>query len=93
MNNTILQVPIKKDVRKRAATVAEEMGFSSLQEAVRVFLNKLAVGEMNIRFEETVQLSPRATKRYDKILDDIKKGKNLYEAKDVDDLMRQLNED
>jgi len=57
------------------------MGFSSLQEAVRIFLSELAIGEMDIRFEETIQLSPRATKRYDKILDDIEKGKNLYEAK------------
>jgi len=93
MDTTILQVPIKKDARQKATVAAREMGFSSLQEAVRVFLNKLAVGEMNIRFEETIQLSPGAAKRYDKILDDIEKGKNLYEAKDVDDLMRQLNED
>jgi len=93
MNNTILQVPIKKDVRKKAAVVAEEMGFSSLQEVVRVFLSKMAAGKVNVNLEEVVQLSPGAIKRYNKILDDIKEGKNLYEAKDVDDLMRQLNED
>lgn len=90
---TVLQVPINIDLRKEAERQALEQGFSSLQEAVRVFLKKLAQGAMGITFEEeeAVQLSPRAIKRYNKILKDIEEEKDIYEAKNVNDLMQQLN--
>ena len=92
--NTILQVPINKSVRNQAASRAEEMGFSSLQEAVRVFLNKMASGGMDIRFEETIQLSPKAAKRYDKIIDEIESGKVKTKTfTNVSNLMKHLNED
>lgn len=94
MSSTILQVPVDKEVRDRALSTASDMGFSSLQEAVRIFLRKLADKEMAIRVEEkekAVQLSPRAIKRYDKISEDFKKGRNIYTAKDVEDLIRRLN--
>jgi len=91
---TVLQVPMSIDLRKDAEKRALEQGFSSLQEAVRVFLKQLAKGVAGITFEreETVHLSPRAIKRYNKILKDIEEGKNIYEAKSVDDLMIQLND-
>lgn len=73
--NTVLQVPINKNLRDAAASKAEKMGFSSLQEVVRLFLNKIAGGEVIFTFEESVQLSPRAVKRYDKIIDEIESGK------------------
>jgi len=94
MNKTILQVPISTDLRKDAEKQALEQGFSSLQEAVRVFLKKLGQGVIGItlRDEEDEQLSPRAIKRYKKISEDFKKGKNVHAAKSVDDLMRQLHE-
>lgn len=90
MNRTTLQIPMSIDLRKQAEKQALEQGFSSLQEAVRLFLNKLARGSIGISFEKSVQLSQKAIKRYNKIDEDIKKGKNIYHAKDVDDLMRQL---
>lgn len=93
MNTTILQVPVSKSLRVQAAKAAEKLGFSSLQEAVRVFMNKLAVGGLEITFGDSVQLSPRAIKRYNKITDEMKVGKNTYVAHSVDDLMRQLNGD
>lgn len=94
MNKTILQVPVSTSVRRDAEKQALEQGFSSLQEAVRVFLKKLAQGAMGITFEEeeVVQLSPRAIKRYNKISEDFKKEKNIHTAKGVDDLMKQLHE-
>ena len=93
MSKTILQVPVNTSVRKEAEKQALEQGFSSLQEAVRVFLKKLGQGAMGINFEEeAVQLSPRAIKRYSKISEDFKKGKNVHTAKNVDDLIKQLHE-
>lgn len=92
MSRTVLQIPLSLTLRKEAERGALEQGFSSLQDAVRLFLSKLAKGALNVTFEETMQLSPRAIKRYNKISQDFKKGKNIYTAKDIDDLMRQLHE-
>ena len=80
MNSTILQIPNDKNIRNQAASYAEKMGFSSLQEVVRLFLNKIATGEMNVTFERSVQLSPKAIKRYDKIIDEIDSGKVKYKT-------------
>lgn len=92
---TVLQVPLSIDLRKEAEKQALEQGFSSLQEAVRVFLKKLSRGVIDVAFndEESVQLSARAIKRYNKISEDFRKGKNVFVAKNVDDLMLQLHED
>lgn len=90
--NTILQVPINKDLRSKAASAAEKMGFSSIQEIVRLFLSKIAAGNIEISFEETVQLSPKAIKRYDKIIDEIESGKiKLKSFSSVKSLMKDLN--
>lgn len=86
----VLQVPINSSLRKEAEKQALAQGFSSLQEAVRVFLKKLAQGAIGVTFEETVQLSPRAIKRYNKMIDEIEQGKNVFAAENVDDLMKHL---
>lgn len=92
--NTILQVPMSKELRDQASSKAQQMGFSSLQETVRIFLNKLAVGEVGIRFEDIVELSPKAAARYNKMIDEIEQGKVKTKSfSDVDSLMNSLNED
>lgn len=91
--NTILQVPINKNLRDQAALQVTKMGFSSLQEAVRVILNQVAAGELNVKFEEAVQLSPKAIKRYNKMIDEVQSGKVKTKSfTDVDSLMKHLNE-
>lgn len=75
MQRAVLQVPIDQQLKIEAEQAAQAQGFSSLQEVVRVFLNKFAKKGIGITFEESVQLSPRAVKRYDKMTDDIEKGK------------------
>lgn len=92
MNRAIIQVPVSPKLRKEAEEEAEKQGFSSLQDAVRIFLKKLAQKEIRVKFEETVYLSPKAEKRYERIDRDFKKGKNIYAAKDPEELMTQLNE-
>lgn len=93
MTKTILQIPMNIDLRNKAEKEAHEQGFSSLQELVRVFLQRLSLKQLQVTFEEPIYLSEKASKRYEKIDEDFKKGKNIDEAKDVDDLMRQLRED
>lgn len=91
MSKTVLQIPLDSALRNEAERAALAQGFSSLQESVRLFLRKLADGVVGVKFEEEVKLSAKAVRRYNKILKDIEEGKNIYEAKDVDDLIRQLN--
>ncbi len=93
MNSTILQIPVNKNLRDQAASRAERMGFSSLQEVVRLFLNKIALGEIDVSFEPTVQLSPKAIKRYNKMIDEIEAGKNITGPfTDVGEMMKYLHE-
>ena len=91
---TILQVPMNVVLRKEAEKQALSQGFSSLQEAVRIFLRKLAQGAIGVAFEEEeyIKLSTKAIKRYNRMSEDFKKGRNISTAKSVDDLMNQLHE-
>ena len=75
MDTTILQVPVNKSLRLKAMKSATNLGFSSLQEAVRVFMAKLAGGSLEVTFRESVRLSPRAAKRYSKMIEDVETGK------------------
>jgi len=89
---TILQVPLSPTIRDQALVAAEEMGFSSLQEAVRVILSKLAARRLTISVEETIiPLSLSAEKRYAKMDREFAANKNLRTAKTVADLIKQLH--
>lgn len=86
-----LQIPLTKQLKLKSEQAALEMGFTSLQDLVRLFLQKVSDKTINISFTEEVVLSDKAVKRYDKIADEIKRGIALYKARDIDDLMKQLN--
>lgn len=93
MDKTIVQVPISKSLRDQATEAAANLGFSSLQESVRVFLAQLARQEITIGFDEpTIRLSPAAIDRYNQMVDDIDSGKaDLSSATTADDLMEHLD--
>lgn len=89
---TILQVPVSSDIRTEALAVSREMGFSSLQETVRVLLSKLANRQLTLLVEETIiPLSSRAEKRYGAMDKDFRANKNIYRAGNIDALMKQLH--
>lgn len=91
---TVLQVPMDKQLRNNAERVANSQGFSSLQELVRVLLNKVTTGNINLKLEETVRLSPKAIERYNQMTDQIESGKvEMVGFSDVNSLMKSLNED
>lgn len=93
MNTTILQVPMEKSFKIKASKAAENLGFSSLQEAVRVFLAQLPTQTVNISFTHPpVQLSPKAATRYDKMSKDISSGKvNTIGVDTVEEMMAYLH--
>lgn len=83
-----------KDLKERAELASSSMGFSSLQEVVRVLLTKVSKRELDLKFEETEEvtyLSPAAEKRFKKAVEDIKAGRNIIETKNVDELLSILN--
>lgn len=87
---TILQIPVSKELRTTSEKVALSFGFSSLQEAVRLFLSQLAQKTVTISFTPSIPLSRKAEKRYSKMVDDINRGKNVTEAKNLDELFSLL---
>lgn len=91
MNKTILQVPLSQQMKIDAEKAASAQGFSSLQEAVRVFLNKLAQGSIQISFEETIHLSDKNIGHYNTLITDIEQGKDIHKAENIDDLMKKLH--
>lgn len=90
MQRAVIQIPVSADLRRKAEIQALKQGFSSLQEVLRVFMSKLAAKRINISLEEAIILSPKAEKRYAKIDEDFKKGKNIYRAKNINHLMKRL---
>lgn len=95
MNRIVLQVPMTPTLRSEAEKVARKQGYSSLQDAVRLYLHKLAREEVQVRIQEQfppVQLSSRAIKRYNKMDKDIASGRvKLKSFNSVDELMKDLN--
>ena len=93
MNRVILQVPMPKVLKEKAEAIAEDQGFSSLQEVIRVILTKLARRELTVAVgypEE--RLSPRAERRYAKIIKDIKEGKvKTVSFENTKDMMSYLH--
>lgn len=92
MNDTVLQIPMPQILRKEAEKSAIDMGFSSLQDFVRLVLKKLTVKELNVNIGfPIVNLSTKAEKRYLKIDKDYKANKNIIRTKNTSDFFAKLN--
>lgn len=91
MTNTVLQIPMNRELKNTASLIANENGFSSLQEVARVLLTQFAKRQLTIGAHETpIVLSKKAARRYEKMDKDFEKGKNIYKAQNVKDLVSQL---
>ncbi len=91
MDRIIVQVPMKKTLKAQAEAVARDQGFSSVQEAIRLFLTKFARREISVNVGYPDEhLSPRAERRYAKIIGAIKAGKNVTKTENLDQLFAVL---
>lgn len=93
MSRTILQVPVNERLKTEASLAVQDMGFSSLQEAIRVFLFQLAKGSFNISIQPqtAINLSKEAVVRYDKLLKGIESGKEkINEYASIDQLLSEI---
>jgi len=94
MNRTVLQIPINPTLRIAAEKTALDEGFSSLQEAVRVFLTQLARKTISISFSKKVILAPKAAARYNEMINELNSGHVKSQKFDnTDELMEYLNSD
>ena len=86
VKRTILQVPIKPELKAKAEKKADAEGFSSLQDVVRMMLSRYTTDEISF------VLSDKAARRYKKIIEDARIGKNVSPAFDnVEDALKYLN--
>lgn len=96
MNNTsVIQVPVKTALKTEATEVARELGFTSLQELLRVMMTRLVAKQLSVSFVErpAFALSAKNDRRYDKIEADFRKGKNIATFDNVGKALAYLNED
>lgn len=73
-----------KELKDRAELVSTDLGFSSIQEVIRVLLTKLSKREFSLKVEEAEEityLSPAAERKFKKAVEDIKAGRNIYKPK------------
>lgn len=94
MQRIIVQVPMNKELKEKAEEVSSDLGFSSLQEAIRVLLTKLSKKEFSLKVEETEEityLSPAAERKFTKAVEDIKAGRNIYKPKNKKEFFELLN--
>ena len=91
MDSTILQVPMSKSLKNSAQEVANEYGFSSLQDLLRVILTKLSKRELVISIQEpTTLLSKKNDLRYTAMSKDFTTAKNTKNFSSTDDLLNDL---
>ena len=84
---------MSRELKINAQSASSEMGFSSLQEAIRVLLTKLSKNELAMTIEpveEIHHLSPAAEAKFKRAVSDIKAGKNVTKTKNVDELLTLL---
>jgi len=94
MQRIVVQVPMTRDLKEQAEVVSSDMGFSSLQEAIRVLLTKLSKKEFSLRVEEVEEvrhLSPAAERKFKKAIEDIKAGRNIYKPRNKKEFFALLN--
>lgn len=91
MQRVIVQVPMSKELKKKAEVVSYDLGFSSIQETIRVLLTKLSKREFSLKVEEVTYLSPAVERKFKKAVADIKAGRNITKAKNINELLSLLN--
>lgn len=89
-----LQLPISLNIRNQALKKAKLMGFSSLQESLRIFIYQMAKGNIAINYEpKPVVLSVKNDHRYNKMIDDIESGKEkTIRIDNTQDMIKYLDD-
>lgn len=93
MQRVIVQVPMSKNLKEKVEVVSTDLGFSSVQEVIRVLLTKLSKREFSLivgETEEITKLSSAAESKFKKAVADIKVGRNVYKPKNKKEFFEML---
>lgn len=97
-----IQVPLKASIKRKAEEVAEDYGYSSLQEVIRLFLTSFAKGDIQLLMynpHATEYISPEfeafLEKREKEVRKAIKEGKayTVHSAEELTKLVESYKED
>ena len=96
MNKVTLQIPVDRTLKLSAEQRAIEYGFSSLQEAIRIFMTQFANKSLSIGFSQVGQDEILSTKqeamlsrKYKKAKKEIASGKGFV-ARSAEEMLSQL---
>ncbi|MBN1331512.1 hypothetical protein JW978_01335 [Candidatus Dojkabacteria bacterium] len=94
MKDSKLQVTIETKVKERGEKAAQEMGFSSLQELIRVFIANLDRSDYQVGFTPIRQATEEEERGIAASMDDIRKGryKILKSEEDIDKYFDELRD-
>ncbi len=93
MNNTVIQIPVSKELRRMSESAATEAGFSSVQEVIRIFLHQFSQQKIVVNFENpSIKLSAKNEAKYLKIISDFKNDKNITKTTSVNDFFDKINQ-
>jgi len=91
-----IQIPLDKTLKVKGTKKAKELGYTSLQEVLRVFITSFVEGKIIPTFESRERLSPRAEKRYDKMIKEHEKDRKAGKVKSFktsSEAIKYLNSD
>lgn len=92
MSDTTISIPLSQSLKQSAEAASRLSGFASLQDALLEFVKRFSKREVTLEpGEKSVHLSKRNEKRYAKIVEDIKMGRNVTKTKNVDELLKLLH--
>lgn len=92
MNKSTIQVPVDNNLRISAENTASSLGFSSLQEIIRVFITQLANKTISINLVNKTPdeiLTEKQESVLIKKLEQFKKGK-VFTARSAEEMFKQL---
>ena len=95
--NTVLHIPLNKDLKLKAENSAKKKGYSSLQEVLRVFIVQFANEQIKPAFvqaEAVAQLTLAQERHLNRRSEETKKAVikgDAYSVRDVDEMMNILD--
>lgn len=90
MQRVIVQVPMTKELKEKAEVVSSDLGFSSIQEAIRVLLTKLSKKEFSLKVEEAEEPSEYLLSAMKKARENRKAGKASPVFSNIKDELKWL---
>ncbi len=93
MSSSTIRLQLEEKELIKAHKLAEEWGFSSVEDALKEFIKRFLNKNFTIssNITQKITLTKKAKTRYKQMNEDFKNEKNVNIAKSIDDFLAQLN--